>query len=100
MADSQRFCSRLTASRLSVFLRQLAIIRNCVPIPASSTTVGHLRLGITGANDGVSLSGSSDVLLDEVWIHDSASRGADVQNDLRPTSLALRRSLLEGNAAR
>ncbi|HZO14789.1 MAG TPA: hypothetical protein VFB62_16055 [Polyangiaceae bacterium] len=44
---------------------------------------------------GVSLTGSLDVLLERVWVDDTASRGVDVENDTGPTSLVLRASLLE-----
>ncbi|HZO11660.1 MAG TPA: right-handed parallel beta-helix repeat-containing protein, partial [Polyangiaceae bacterium] len=43
------------------------------------------------------LSGSTDVLVDEVWIHDTSDRGIDAESTFGETSIVVQRSLLEGN---
>lgn len=60
---------------------------------ASGTEV-H-RLGITGEARGVYVTGAEDVLIAETWIHDTALRGIVVQDDLGPTSITVRRALVE-----
>ncbi|MBI4703322.1 MAG: DUF1565 domain-containing protein [Deltaproteobacteria bacterium] len=60
---------------------------------ASGSEVGGLA--ITGGADGLFLSGSEDVVVDRVWVHDTADRGIGVQDDYGPTSIALRGSLAE-----
>lgn len=52
-------------------------------------------LAITGDTIGVALTGSVDVLLDRVWIHDTRSRGILAQSDLGPTGINVERSLVE-----
>lgn len=52
-------------------------------------------LAITGDTIGVGLSGSVDVLLDRVWIHDTPDRGILAQSDLGPTGIDVERSLVE-----
>jgi hypothetical protein len=52
-------------------------------------------LDITGPSLGVLLSGSEEVVLEELWIHDTGVRGINVESTLGPTSLSLRSSLIE-----
>jgi hypothetical protein len=54
-------------------------------------------MSIMGVNTGVLLSGSSDVLLDSLWVHDGVDRGVEMQAALGPTSIVMRRSLIENN---
>jgi hypothetical protein len=53
------------------------------------------RLSIAGQTLGLGLSGSEDVLADEIWIRDNADRGVDVESALGPTGITVRRSLIE-----
>lgn len=52
-------------------------------------------LAVTGKAVGVAVTGSEEVTLERVWIHDTTNRGLNLQDDLGPTSLLLRRSLVE-----
>ncbi len=52
-------------------------------------------LAITGAGPAVVVSGSTDVLLDSLWIHDSTHVGVDVESVYGPTSVLLQHSLVE-----
>lgn len=52
-------------------------------------------LALTGATDGLLLSGSEDVVVDRVWIHETSNRGINVQGTLGPTRIAVMRSLVE-----
>jgi hypothetical protein len=54
-----------------------------------------LGLAITGAREGVAMTGATDVVFDRVWIHDTAGRGVGVENTLGAASLTLARSLVE-----
>jgi hypothetical protein len=54
-------------------------------------------LAIRGDAMGLVLSGSEGVLVDQVWVHDCAWRGVNAQSDFGPTSITVRRSLLENN---
>jgi len=60
---------------------------------ASGTVVRGVA--ITGPSAGMVLSGSKDVELDAVWIHDTADRGIDVESTLGATSLSVHDSLFE-----
>src|SRR5262245_43627725 len=62
---------------------------------AAATEVRNVA--IRGGAVGVVSSGSLDVVLDRVWVHDNASRGVNVQGDLGPTGIALNASLVEDN---
>jgi len=62
---------------------------------AANTEVHSLAIG--GSVMGVFSSGSLDVLLERVWVHDNGERAIDFENDLGPTSLAIRDSLVEWN---
>ncbi|MBW2455118.1 MAG: right-handed parallel beta-helix repeat-containing protein, partial [Deltaproteobacteria bacterium] len=63
---------------------------------ASGTEVRGLA--IRGPGIGLALSGSDDVLLDQLWIHDNAWRGVNAgSNEAATTSCTLRSSLVEGN---
>jgi hypothetical protein len=52
-------------------------------------------LAVRGAAVGIRLSGSQGVLVDRVWIHDTASRGLNVHDPAGPTGIALRGALIE-----
>jgi hypothetical protein len=54
-------------------------------------------LAIRGNFVGLVVSGSTEVLVDRVWIHDNADRGINVQGDLGATSFTVRGSLVESN---
>jgi hypothetical protein len=54
-------------------------------------------VAIVGGPIGVLLSGSQNVLLEQVWVHDNAGRGVDVESALGPTSCTVRASLFEHN---
>jgi hypothetical protein len=62
---------------------------------ASGTEVRGLS--IRGGAIGVALTGSKQVLLEQLHIHDNASAGVAVLDDLGPPSCTLRASLLERN---
>ena len=47
---------------------------------------GYLALGILGA---------TDVRLERLWVHDTGTRGLEIRNDLGPTSVTIRDSLIE-----
>jgi nitrous oxidase accessory protein NosD len=53
-------------------------------------------LAISGATSGFGVSGSTDVLASRLWIHDTAGRGIDVEDDLGSTTFTLEGSLVEG----
>jgi hypothetical protein len=54
------------------------------------------RVALRGDGLGIAFSGVSDVLIEEVWIHDTASRGiAMIPDPTEPTSFRLARSLVE-----
>jgi hypothetical protein len=53
-------------------------------------------LAITGAGAGVVSTGSEDVALEALWIHDTVSVGVGVESSYGPTSLRLVASLVEG----
>jgi hypothetical protein len=52
-------------------------------------------LAITGPSVGLALSGSLGVIASALWIHDTGSRGVNVQDDLGATSLSLQDALVE-----
>ncbi|HZO12876.1 MAG TPA: right-handed parallel beta-helix repeat-containing protein, partial [Polyangiaceae bacterium] len=54
-------------------------------------------MAVRSATTGIAISGVQDVVLEQVWVHDALLRGINVQNTLGPTSIAIRRSLLEDN---
>ncbi|MBW2457778.1 MAG: right-handed parallel beta-helix repeat-containing protein, partial [Deltaproteobacteria bacterium] len=54
-------------------------------------------LAITGAGAGVVSTGSTDVALEALWVHHTASVGVGTESSLGPTSLRLVGSLVEGN---
>jgi hypothetical protein len=54
-------------------------------------------LAVQGDSFGVVSSGSLDVLLERVWIHDNAGRGVDVEGFFGATSMVLRGVLIEQN---
>ncbi len=54
-------------------------------------------VAVTGAKVGVGVSGASGVVIEHVWIHGAGNGGLNVQDDLGPTSVALKGSLVEKN---
>ncbi len=52
-------------------------------------------VALTGEHNGFGSSGSLDLLVDRVWIHDTALAGATAMDGPGPTSLRLRDSLVE-----
>lgn len=52
-------------------------------------------LAITGPDFGVSVANAVDVVLDQVWIHDTELAGVHVQYNAGPARATLRRSLVE-----
>jgi hypothetical protein len=62
---------------------------------ASGTVVRDLAM--RGDAPGAIVSGSLDVRLERVWVHDNGNRGIVVQDDFGPTSITLSDSLLEQN---
>jgi hypothetical protein len=71
------------SSKMSVF------VKNGV----SST--GLHTLAVRGVGIGISVSGSKDIVLDRLWIHDTGERGLDVENGLGNTTVTLTGSLVE-----
>ena len=55
------------------------------------------NLAVRGAALGIYASGSLDVLLERLWVHDNADRGVDIENAQGPTRITLRDSLVEQN---
>jgi hypothetical protein len=53
------------------------------------------RLAVTGPAGGVGVSGAEDVLLEQVWIHDTGSPALAPQDVFGPTSVTVRASLVE-----
>ncbi|MBW2527438.1 MAG: right-handed parallel beta-helix repeat-containing protein [Deltaproteobacteria bacterium] len=62
---------------------------------ASGSEVVGVAVTTSGNPTTVSVSGAEDVTLERLWIHDSLVRGVHVQDELGPTSLTLRRVLIE-----
>jgi hypothetical protein len=62
--------------------------------PACNGTEVH-DVAIKSGAIGVSVSGSANVLLDGVWIHDTAKRGVNVDSVAGPASVTFRHSLVE-----
>ncbi len=52
-------------------------------------------LAVTSTTDGIGVSGSMQVVLDRIWLHDTTGQGINAQNAFGETELALRRSLVE-----
>jgi hypothetical protein len=57
-------------------------------------------LGVSGSARGITLSGSRDVVLDRLWIHDTGDHGVIALADLGPTSTLLTGVLVEATAQR
>jgi hypothetical protein len=53
------------------------------------------RLGITGGTAGIASSGSENVTLDRVWVHDAGPLGVGVEADLGATAMTIKDSLIE-----
>ena len=60
---------------------------------ASGTEVHGVAM--RGGGIGVLLSGSKDVLVDHVWIHDTTDHGVNLQRDFGDSSLTLTHSLID-----
>jgi len=54
-------------------------------------------LALRGAGRGMIVTGSQDVVVDGVWIHDTADHGLDVADAFGPTSVGITRSLIESS---
>jgi len=52
-------------------------------------------LAIRGSSNGLVLSGSESVVVDRVWVHDTAGRGIDVSTGLGAASIDIAGSLVE-----
>lgn len=63
---------------------------------ASGTEVRDLA--VTGSRYGLAVSGSSDVIVDRVWIHDTGGRGLLVEDSYGAASASLARSLVEASS--
>lgn len=61
---------------------------------ASGSEFGGVRL--TGPSIGFTASGSTDLVVDRVWIHDSGTRGIDIEGALGPTSTRVTRTVVDG----
>jgi hypothetical protein len=67
-------------------------------VVASGAPATEVRdVAVTGPALGIALSGSEDVVIDRVWVHDAGSWGIDAEDALGTTSLAVRGSLVEDN---
>lgn len=53
------------------------------------------QLGITGGRSGVLIAASEGLLVDALWIHDTARRGLDAENAFGPLELRVTRTLIE-----
>ncbi|MBW2526652.1 MAG: DUF1565 domain-containing protein [Deltaproteobacteria bacterium] len=53
-------------------------------------------LAVTGAAGGVRVEGSSQVLLDQLWIHDTADRGVTLQSEGAPVQAVVSNTLIDG----
>jgi len=56
------------------------------------------RVAVSGPGAGIAVANVEDVVVDEVWIHGNVAAGLAVERLGSPTSLTLRRSLLENNS--
>jgi hypothetical protein len=54
-------------------------------------------LSVVSGKAGILLSGSHDVLVDRVWVHDGGERAIGIQDSLGPSSMVVSRSLIEAN---
>lgn len=52
-------------------------------------------VALTGADHGVWLSGSQDVELESVWLHETTGRGVVADNSIGASSITIRSSLIE-----
>jgi hypothetical protein len=52
-------------------------------------------LAVRGSGTGIYVSGAAGVLVEDVWVHDTAGRGIAVQHDLGPSSMTVRNTLVE-----
>ena len=52
-------------------------------------------LAVRGSTIGLSVSGSVDVRIESVWLHDTDDRGLDVEDSLGPTSATIHNLLVE-----
>ena len=62
---------------------------------AEGSEVGGLA--IRGGTPGIWLSGSQDLRLERLWVHDTASRGINAESAYGPTSVTIVGSLVEGS---
>ncbi|MBW2528869.1 MAG: right-handed parallel beta-helix repeat-containing protein [Deltaproteobacteria bacterium] len=62
---------------------------------ASGSEVVGLAITSEANPASIAVSGVEDVTLERLWLHDGSGRGINVQNDLGPTSLTIRDTLIE-----
>jgi hypothetical protein len=79
-----------------VSIAPLAAIPVALRIQGAAASGSEIhRLALTGNGRGFQLTGSENVLLDELWYVDLAMLGIGIQNDLGPSSVIVERSLFE-----
>ncbi|KYF76711.1 hypothetical protein BE11_44045 [Sorangium cellulosum] len=74
---------------------QLAALTLLSAVSRSTNHIHIKSLSVTGPGGGIFISGRSEVLIDRVRIHDTASRGLEVNASLDPPSVTVRDSLIE-----
>ncbi len=62
---------------------------------AHGSEIHHLAVRSVG--QGVGITGATDVVLAELWVHDGAARAIDVEETLGPASASIRNCLIENN---
>jgi hypothetical protein len=60
---------------------------------ASGTQVRGIA--VRGGSAGIAVSGAKEVLIEQVWVHDTPDRGVDVEDAIGATEVTLRSSLVE-----
>ena len=70
-----------------------AIAALFVPLGASATEVHDIA--IRGPALGIVVSGSLEVVLDRVWVHDTGRNGVSIEDGYGPTRVTVQRSLIE-----
>jgi hypothetical protein len=94
---------------ISKFVRLWGVCPDQVELAGSVTGIAALTLragasasevhgiAVTGEKVGIGISGAADVIVEQVWVHDALGRGVVIENELGPTSVTLRNSLVEDN---
>jgi hypothetical protein len=80
--------------------RMVEVVGSSAGIAAISITNGASGtvvrgLSVRGAALGIATSGATNVVVDHVWIHDTAGRGFDSESTLGPSEASLSDSLVE-----